>query len=98
MLLIRLWRGDVPLETTFWTWAVLVALPINIATTAGSFLLVSANRPLAAFIVGYVMSVPYNVFALVAVWRSAGRWAESRQQRISTRIIAVVWLTVLSVT
>lgn len=98
MLLIRLWRGEVPLETTFWTWAVLVALPINIATTAGSFLLVAADLPVAAFIVGYVMSVPYNLFVLVAAWRSAGRWAETREQRVSTRIIALAWLTVLSVT
>lgn len=98
MLLMRLWRGEVPLEQTFWTWAVLVALPINISTTIGFFLLVSADRPLAAFVVGYLMSVPYNVFALVAVWRAAGRSGEPGRVVIVTRIIAVIWLTLLSVT
>jgi hypothetical protein len=98
MVLLRLWRGEVPLEQTFWTWAVLVALPINILTTAGTFVLISMDRPIEAFVVGYMMSIPYNVFALVAVWRSAGRSQETPQAIMVMRIIAVVWLTLLSVT
>jgi hypothetical protein len=44
------------------------------------------------------MSIPYNVFVLVAIWRSAARSQETPQAVLVTRIIAVVWLTLLSIT
>ncbi|WP_337876074.1 hypothetical protein [Elioraea sp.] len=98
MLLMRLWRGEVPLEQAIWTWGVLVALPVNIVTTVGTFLLIAADRPFAAFFVGYVMSIPYNVLALVAIWRSAGLSDEPARVVWTVRSVAVVWLTLLSVT
>ena len=98
MVLLRLWRGEEPFERTFWTWGVLVALAVNVSTTAGTFYLVSVERPFAAFFVGYVMSIPYNVFVLVAIWRSAARSQETPQAVLVTRIIALAWLTLLSIT
>lgn len=98
MVLLRLWRGEVPLERTFWTWGVLIAVAVNVSTTAGTFYLVSVDRPFAAFFVGYVMSIPYNVFMLVAIWRSAARSQETPQAILGARIIALIWLTLLSIT
>lgn len=98
MVLLRLWRGEEPFERTFWTWGVLIALVVNVSTTAGTFYLVSVDRPFAAFFVGYVMSIPYNVFVLVAIWRSAPRSQETPQAVLVTRIIALTWLTLLSIT
>lgn len=97
MLVTRLWRGEVPLERALWTWAVLVAVPINISATIGFFLLVRADRPLAAFLVGHLISLPYNLFALIVVWRAAGKSGEPRRVVIVTRMIALVWLGLLSV-
>jgi hypothetical protein len=38
------------------------------------------------------------VFVLVAIWRSAARSQETPQAVLVTRLIAVVWLTLLSIT
>jgi hypothetical protein len=94
----RLWRGELPLAEAFWTWAVVVGLLVNGATTAGFLVLLLAERPIEAFIVGYVFSVPYNVIAAVGVWRSAERHAGDRNWANAARVIAVVGLTLLSFT
>jgi hypothetical protein len=98
MFLIRLWRGEVPLEQTFWTWGVLVALVVNMSTTVGSYVLLTEDRPVAAFVVGYLMSVPYNLFMLVAVWRAVARFEEDPRVARRTRIFTVLWMTLLSLT
>lgn len=68
-----LWRGDLRLSDAFWNWAVFGALVINISTTILFLWLVSVGQTWPAVIVGYAFSVPYNVIALVGVWRSAAR-------------------------
>jgi uncharacterized membrane protein len=44
------------------------------------------------------MSIPYNMLALVAIWRAAGRSDEPARVVWTVRSVAVVWLTLLSVT
>jgi hypothetical protein len=72
-LLIRLWRGDLALDDAFWTWAVIGGLVVNAATSAAFLSLLMADRPILAVLVGYGLSLPYNVLVLVGVWRSAAR-------------------------
>ena len=94
----RLWSGDLPLDEAFWTWAVVVGLAINV-TTSGLFLaLMLADRPIAALITGYVLSVPYNVVAVVGVWRSADRYQGDRRWSDLARVTVVVGMVLLSVT
>jgi hypothetical protein len=64
----RLWRGDLPLDVAFWNWAVIGGLLVNIVTSVVFFLLLKSGQPLLAVVVGYVLSVPYNVLAMVGVW------------------------------
>jgi hypothetical protein len=94
----RLWRGELPLADAFWTWAVLVALLVNGATTAGFVALIMAGWPVAALIVGYAFSVPYNVVAGVGVWRSAARYDGPPYWAMLARVLAVLGLTLLSLT
>lgn len=54
--------------------------------------------PIAALLVGYGVSVPYNVFAMVAVWRAADRAAGERAWAEAARVAAVVGLAVLTLT
>ena len=93
-----LWFGDLPLGEAFWTYAVGVGLAVNIVTTLGLLALVSADRPLLALLVGYGPSVPYNVVALVGVWRSAARYGGSRLHAELARIVTLVGMVLLSVT
>jgi len=69
-----LWSGDLALDEAFWTWVVLVGLLVNIATSILFLLLILQDQPLAAVLVGYGLSVPYNILASVGVWRSAERY------------------------
>ena len=94
----RLWRGELTLDDAFWTWAVIGGLIVNGLSSAGFVYLVMAEQQVAALIVGYVFSIPYNVIVAVGVWRSAEhhegdqRWAEI------ARIGTAVGMILLSVT
>ena len=96
--LIRLWKGELPLETAFWYWAVLGGLIVNMASSALFLVLLVADRPIEALIAGYGFSVPYNVIATVGVWRSAGRYEGERSMAELARLVTVIGMTLLSVT
>ena len=93
-----LWSGDLPLGEAFWTYAVTVALAINLGTTLLFLVLISWDRPIAALVVGYAFSVPYNVVALVGVWRSAARYDGARLHADLARIVTLVAMVILSLT
>lgn len=96
----RLWRGELPLAEAFWLWAVLGAILVNLGTTALFLALVSAGQTLAAWLAGYALSVPYNILALVGVWRSADRYQERGEGEAvwahAARSLALVGLLAIS--
>ncbi|MPY71696.1 MAG: hypothetical protein GEU92_16605 [Alphaproteobacteria bacterium] len=94
----RLWRGELPLGEAFWTYAVIGGIAVNAVTSLLFVVLVSADRLVAALLVGYALSVPYNVLAIVGVWRAAERDEGPRARAELYRIVALVGLTLLSVT
>jgi hypothetical protein len=96
--LMRLWRGELPLPTAFWNWAVAGGLLVNVTTSFAFLLLIARDQPIAALIVGYVLSVPYNIVATVGVWRAAGRYAGPSHWAQAARLATVVGMGVLSVT
>jgi hypothetical protein len=93
-----LWSGDLPLGEAFWTYAVIVGLAVNITTTLLFLVLLSWDRPIAALFAGYALSVPYNIVALVGVWRSASRYDGERIHADLARIVSLVGLVLLSLT
>jgi hypothetical protein len=97
-LLRRLWAGEVPLQTAFWDYAVIGGLIVNLTTSLLFLMLVAADLPFAALFVGYALSVPYNIFVLVAVWRSADRYEGERKWADLARIVTLIWLIVASLT
>jgi hypothetical protein len=94
----RLWRGELPLGEAFWTYAVIGGIAVNAVTSLLFVVLVSADRPAAALLAGYALSVPYNILAIVGVWRAAERDEGPRARANIYRIVALVGLTLLSVT
>jgi hypothetical protein len=96
--LVRLWRGEMPLGEAFWTWGVLVGLLVNILTSIGFLWLVMAGQTLAAFVVGYLCSVPYNILAAVGVWRAAGRPEADPRWAAPARLAVLIGMTILSLT
>lgn len=95
--LCALWSGNLPLGQAFWTYAVSVGLAINLLTTSLFLMLLSWDRPIAALLVGHVFTVPYNIVALVGVWRSAARYDGERIHADLARIVTLVGMVLLSV-
>lgn len=93
----RLWRGELPLDEAFWTWATLGGLIVNVASVALMVALLMAERRLAALIVGHIVSIPYNFAAVVVVWRAAGRYRGPRIWAVLARVAAVLGLGALSI-
>ncbi|MCP5370912.1 MAG: hypothetical protein H6907_04195 [Hyphomicrobiales bacterium] len=96
--MIALWRGELPLERAFWDWAVAGGLAVNLVTTMASLLLLTADRVVAALVVGYALAVPYNLVATVGVWRSAARYGGERCWADLARAVTLVGMVVLSLT
>lgn len=57
-----------------------------------------ADRPIAAFILSYALSVPYNILVTVGVWRSAERYTGERKWADLARIVTIADMIFLSVT
>jgi hypothetical protein len=93
-----LWSGALPLGEAFWTFAIGIGLLVNLASSGLFLALITVDRPWAALFVGYVLSVPYNVVALVGVWRSAARHQGEALHADLARIVTLVVMVLLSVT
>ena len=93
-----LWRGNLPLGDAFWTWVVLGGLLVNISTSIAFLALITADRPWAALTFGYGLSLPYNVVAVVGVWRSAARHDGPKLHSELACGAALILMIVLSLT
>lgn len=93
-----LWSGDLSLNEAFWTWTVTVGLLVNIGTSILFLLLILKDLPLAAVLVGYGLSVPYNIVMTVGVWRSAARYGGPPLHADLARIVTVILMAGLTLT
>jgi hypothetical protein len=93
-----LWRGEMRLGEAFWTWAVLGGLFVNVSTSVVFLILITQDRPVMALIAGYGISLPYNLLALVGVWRSAARHDGPALEADLARGASAVLMAVLSAT
>ena len=93
-----LWSGKLSLREAFWTWAISVGILVNVTTTALFLAMIAADRPWAALLFGYAFSVPYNLLAVVGVWRSAGSYQGPAGYADLARIVTIIVMLLLSVT
>ena len=93
-----LWAGEVPLPEVFWHYAVGYGLILNIATSILFVVLVKTNASPWVLVPAYFLPVPYNLFMIVAVWRSAGRYQGPKQWAELARIGTVIGMLILTAT
>jgi hypothetical protein len=93
-----LWRGDLRLGDAFWTWADFNGLLVNVTTSILFVILITNDLPVPALLVGYGLSVPYNIVAVVGVWRSAARHDGPKLKADLARWASVILMIVLSLT
>lgn len=94
--LVPLWRGELPLGVAFWTWAVCWGIAINTATKLGFLVLLSYDRVVPAMLVNYGLTLPFNIVAMVGVWRSATRYPGSSVHADLARGSAIALLGAMS--
>lgn len=93
-----LWRGDLRLGDAFWAWALIGGLMINVTSSILFLILVMQDQLWPALLVGYGVSIPYNVMAVVGVWRSAARYDGPGLHADLARGATVILMIVLSLT
>jgi hypothetical protein len=101
-----LWSGRLPVAEAFWNYAVFWGVLINVAAFLVTLALLAMLKQYdhatlagtlltAAALVVHVAPIPYNLVALVGVWRSAARCPAATAALF--RCAAVVLLTFLSI-
>lgn len=93
----RLWAGDEPLPRAFWEFAVLYGLVLNLATTLASLSVAASGYSGMLTLACYALPLPYNLFTVVAVWRSAARYPGRPLWAELARPFAVLWAVLLSI-
>jgi hypothetical protein len=73
-----LWHGRLPLAKTFWEFAVIYGVVLNILGTAGSVVSYSVQAPGWLTILLFALPILYYFFVAVAVWRSAAAYRGSQ--------------------
>ena len=92
-----LWAGKVPLRTAFWEYAVFYGFVLNLLTTIASFALIAFGAPAALALAVHFLALPYNLFVLVAVWRSAARYDGPPHWANAARMAVTIWAVAATV-
>jgi hypothetical protein len=90
-LVARLWRGEVSLPRAFWEYAIVYGTLANTITTIGMFAAVAMDAPVWLAVAIHLLAAPYNVFVVVAVWRSARRYRGRHEWSLLARVGVVAW-------
>lgn len=91
-LIKELWRGNVPLSTTFWLFGFGVNLLLNISMLYLNLQpdLVTTKIGLVFFLLLLSVYVVYGPFILISVWRSANKYQGLRGYAIAAKYMVVV--------
>jgi hypothetical protein len=90
----QLWRGDMTLRSAFWDYAIFYGSLLNLATTLAAFGAYAAGWPLAVAAVIFLSPLPYNLLAVLNVWRSAERYSGPTLWANLARVAVVLWAIV----
>lgn len=93
-----LWFGELTLGEAFWTWAITIGLLVNVTTSVLFLTMIVLDRPWAALLLGYALSVPYNLLATVGVWRSAAQYQGPSGHADLARFTTLIVMVLLTVT
>ncbi len=94
----RLWAGQLPLATAFWTCAIIWGTALNLAATLAALALLAAGAPAALAAALAALPIPFNFLVLVAVWRSAQAYQGPRLWAELARVLSLIWALAASAT
>ena len=88
------WRGEAPLAIVFWRDMIFVSTALNVLLGVLALALYAADAPTAVVLAVFFALFPWNLFLVLAVWRSAARANSS--VAVLTRTAAAAWLVVVT--
>lgn len=86
-----LWSGRMPLRRAFWDFAIVYGLLVNLFATIGVFALIASGAPEWLAMTIFFLPLPYNLFVLVAVWRSAANYDGPAHWASAARVAVTLW-------
>ena len=89
------WRGEVPLATLFWRDMMTIAAIINIAMMFASLALLAGEAPTWVVALVFLSPLPWNVFLVLCVFRTAER--EGGRLASFAKTGAILWLVVITI-
>lgn len=84
------WRGEVSLDRLFFVDMLLVGTAINVVAAFVSLLIFGLKLPVWAAVAAYLAPLPYNIFLVLAVWRTTER--PGTRAAFGYRLGALAWL------
>jgi hypothetical protein len=87
---ISRWRGEAPLAIVFWRDMIFASTALNVLLGVLALALYAAEAPIAVVLIVFFALFPWNLFLVLAVWRSANHATSS--VALLTRTAAAVWL------
>ena len=82
--------GIARIETIFWRDMMLTGTSLTLATFVAAMLLLAQDYPTPLVLLIYFMTMPYNIFITIAVWRGASQAGAAGE--MFYRASAVLWL------
>ena len=92
--LARLWRGEMPLPIAFWQYAIAYGFLINVLATGGMLTAHVLGAPIFVSVTVFFLPVPYLVFVVISVWRSAERYHGDQRWADLARTGVIIWVFV----
>ena len=91
------WRGETPLAILFWRDMAAYGTLLNAVTTITAIVLLAAKVPAPLAVAVHFSPLPYNIFLLVAVWRTADRSNATGLVKDMARAGSAIWIMLATV-
>ena len=89
---VRRWRRQVPLDLLFWRDMAVIGTLINLGAAFASLMALGFKTDLAVVMLVFLSPLPYNIFLVGAVWRTAERVPAGKAW--SARVGSALWLVI----
>ena len=96
-LATQLWRGELALAHVVWRHAVAYALLVNLASDIPFYALIINQASALWIVLAFLAPMPYNIFVIVAVWRSAANYSGEQKWADLARIGSLTWIALLTI-
>lgn len=92
-----LWTGRMPLKSAFWEYAIGYGTLLNLITTFASLAALTAGAGVVTALSLHFLPLPYNLLAVVGVWRSGDNYTGPAIWPPLSRICVIVWAVIASI-